>query len=307
MQADAQQMGRQQTPTLRGQLDGSPLWPVLKPGRGYATLFPERTRPPASGELTSLAPYGVTQHVLDVWGGSITQLNPLQVSAINDFGVLDGSNLVVTAPTSSGKTMIGELVALQAAIQGKRSIFLLPMRALVNDKFEQFTRVYGPAGFRIIRATGEYNDDVPALLRGQFDIALLTYETFSGMALGNSHILDLAATVIVDEAQTLTDRSRGSNLEFLLTMLNNHRGRTGSPQIITLSAVVGDMRGLERWLGGRRLHSDARPVPLVEGVLEPDGTYRYLDETGREQSAPTFVQPLYETGSRRLLIPSYAA
>lgn len=303
VQADAQQMGRQQTPTLRGQLDGSPLWPVLKPGRRYAALFPERTRPPATADFTSLASYGFTQDVLDAWAGSIPQLNPLQVSAINDLGVLDGNNLVVTAPTSSGKTMIGELVALQTAMQRKRSIFLLPMRALVNDKFEQFTRLYGPAGFRTIRATGEHSDDVPALMRGQFDIALLTYETFSSMALGNPHVLDLAAAVVVDEAQTLTDSSRGSNLEFLLTMLNNQRGRTGSPQIITLSAVVGDMRGLERWLGGRRLHSDARPVPLVEGVLDHNGTYHYLDEDGHERAEPDFVQPLYDNGSRRLLIP----
>jgi replicative superfamily II helicase len=303
VQADAQQMGRQQTPTLRGQFDGAPLWPLLKPGRRYAELFPERTRPHATHDLASLAAYGFTPEVMHAWATSIAELNDLQLSAINDYGVLDGNNLVVTAPTSSGKTMIGELVALQAALQRRRSVFLLPMRALVNDKYDQFTRVYGPAGFRTIRATGEHSDDVPTLLRGQFDIALLTYETFSAMALGNPHILNLASTVVVDEAQTLTDWTRGSNLEFLLTMLNNQRGRTGSPQIITLSAVVGDMRGLERWLGGRRLHSDARPVPLVEGVLDHHGTYRFLDEESQEQAEPGFVQPLYDNGSRRLLIP----
>lgn len=108
---------------------------------------------------------------------------------------------------------------------------------------------------------------------------------------------------LVDEAQTLTDWTRGSNLEFLLTMLNNQRGRTGFPQIIALSAVVGDMRGLERWLGGRRLHSDSRPVPLVEGVLDHHGKYRFLDEESQEQAEPGFVQPLYDNGSRRLLIP----
>lgn len=171
-------------------------------------------RQPATTDLQSLAAFGLPPAVLDAWAGSITGLNELQLSAINDFGVLDGENLVVTAPTSSGKTMIGELAALKNAETRQRAVFLLPMRALVNDKFEQFTRVYGPAGIRTIRATGEHSDDIPQLLRGQFDIALLTYETYAALILGNPHLLDLASTVVVDEAQMLTDRSRGSNLEF---------------------------------------------------------------------------------------------
>lgn len=303
VQADAQQMGRQQTPTIRGKFDGAPLWPIMKPGARYAALFPGRTRSPATRDVQSLVAYGFSTPVLDAWAASIPALNQLQVDAINDYGLLDGNNMVVTAPTSSGKTMIGELAALQSALQRRRSVFLLPMRALVNDKYEQFSKVYGPAGLRTIRATGEHSDDIPDLLRGQFDLALLTYETFSAIALGNPHMLDLAATVVVDEAQTLTDRSRGSNLEFLLTMLNNQRGRTGYPQIITLSAVVGDMRGLHRWLGGKQLHSDIRPVPLIEGVIDNAGGLRYLDEQGQEKIDARFVQPLVHNGGRRLLIP----
>jgi helicase len=303
VEADAAQMGRVQTPTLRGRLDGVLRWPMLTPGPLYASRFPERVRQPATTDLHSLAAFGLPPRVVDAWAGSITDLNELQLSAINDFGVLDGESLVVTAPTSSGKTMIGELAALKSAETRKRAVFLLPMRALVNDKFEQFTRVYGPAGIRTIRATGEHSDDIPELLRGQFDIALLTYETYSALILGNPHLLDIASTVVVDEAQMLTDRSRGSNLEFLLTLLNERRGRTGIPQIITLSAVVGDIGGLDRWLGGRHLHSEQRPVPLVEGVINQDGSYRHLDEMGAEQLAAGFIRPLYADGSRRLLIP----
>lgn len=303
VEADAAQMGCLQTPTLRGRLDGAPLWPVLTPGPLYARRFPERVRQLATTHLQSLAAFGLPAAVLGAWAGAITGLNELQLSAINDFGVLDGENLVVTAPTSSGKTMIGELAALKNAETRQRAVFLLPMRALVNDKFEQFTGQYGPAGIRTIRATGEHSDDIPELLRGQFDIALLTYETYAALILSNPHLLDLASTVVVDEAQMLTDPSRGSNLEFLLTLLNERRGRTGVPQIITLSAVVGYMGGLDRWLGGRQLHWEQRPVPLIEGVIDDDGSYRHLDEAGAEQMSPGFVQPLYTEGSRRLLIP----
>lgn len=88
-----------------------------------------------------------------------------------------------------------------------------------------------------------------------------------------------------------------------MTLLNNRRGHTGSPQLITLSAVVGDLGGLDAWLGARHLHSETRPVPLVEGVINIDGSYRYLDEEGNEQVDAAFVDPLYGNGSRRLLIP----
>jgi helicase len=306
VEADARRMGAIQTPTLRGQLDGVPLWPVFAPGARYSALFPEQVRPPATAELSSLAAFGLSDAVIGTWSGAIAQLNDLQLSAINDFGVLDGENVVVSAPTSSGKTMIGELAALQSAQRRRRAVFLLPMKALVNDKFDQFTSLYAPAGIATIRATGDDSDDVPAFLRGQFDLALLTYEKYAMLALASPHVLDLAMTVVVDEAQILADQSRGPNLEFLLTLLNTRRAQTGTPQIITLSAVVGDIAGMDRWLGGRHLASDRRPVPLVEGTLDANGTYQFVHERRDDGTEPGFVQPLFHSGSRRLVIPLVA-
>jgi len=303
VQADAAQQRRTQTPTLRGQLDGVPFWPVLTPGRNYAALFPDRVKAPASPDPSSLQSYGIPAELLSAWSGSITELNALQLAAINDYGVLDGESVVVTAPTSSGKTLIGELAALRAAADRKRAVFLLPMKALVSDKYEQFTRLYGPTGLQVIRATGDYADEVPDLMRGRFDIALLTYEKFGAMVMGNPALLNMCSVVVVDEAQILADKGRGSALEFLLTLLNNRRGEVGVPQIITLSAVVGDLGGLDRWLGARNLHSSRRPVPLVEGVLGNDGSYHFRDESGGEQHTPGFLSLYPHSGSRRLLIP----
>ncbi|MDX1870683.1 DEAD/DEAH box helicase [Mycolicibacterium sp. 120266] len=301
--ADASQMGRVQTPTLRGQVDGRLLWPTFTAGSQYGALFPDRVRQPATSNPASLLAYGLPQEVLDVWSGSISQLNDLQLRAINDHGVLDGKNLVVTAPTSSGKTMIGELAAIKAAASRGRTVFLLPMKALVNDKYEQFTRAYGPLGIKTIRATGDYSDQVSEFQRGQYDFALLTYEKLTHLALANPHILDSISVVVIDEAQTLTDRNRGSNLEFLMTLLNNRRGLVGSPQIITLSAVVGDLGGLDRWIGGGHLHSTTRPVDLREGVIGRSGVLQFVAADGSEGNTPAFIQPIYHEGSRSIVIP----
>jgi helicase len=56
-------------------------------------------------------------------------------------------------------------------------------------------------------------------MTGQYDIALLTYEKFLSLSLGLPHLLRGIAVVVVDEVQTLSDRTRGANLEFLLTVL----------------------------------------------------------------------------------------
>ena len=119
--------------------------------------------------------------------------------------------------------MIGELAAIRAAELGGRSVFLLPTRALVNEQYARFSRTYGPAGLQTIRATGETADDVPAFLQGQFDLAVLTYEKFAGLALGDPHLLKLLSVVVIDEVQTIVDPGRGAYLEFLLTLLKARR------------------------------------------------------------------------------------
>jgi helicase len=106
----------------------------------------------------------------------------------------------VSAPTSSGKTVVGVLAALRGTIDRKRSFLLLPLMTLVNDKYQQFNRTYGSFGLRTIRAAGDTIDDFPALMRGQYGICLLTYEKFSARVLGGPYYLDQVSTVVVDYA-----------------------------------------------------------------------------------------------------------
>ena len=289
--------GQIQQPTLRGQLDGEVSWPVMRPGPTWARAFPERTPEPVSHEISSLAGHGFPEQLLDAWRLDIPSLNELQRSAVNDFGVLDGEHLVVTAPTSSGKTLIGELAALQGALDGQRALFLLPLKALVSDKHQEFERKYGAFGIRTVRATGDYTDDNDALMRGQYDICLTTFEKATALVLVAPHLLDGVGTIIVDEAQTLADEHRGTNLEFLLTLLRVRRASGVEPQVIALSAVIGDTGGLERWIGGRLLRHEQRPVPLDEGVLTADGSFRWRPTDGEDERREPYVSRRFDRGS----------
>ena len=301
----ASQFGARQEPTLRGTLDGNLTWPIFEPGPRYAAAFPEREPVAVSAEVESLLAFGFPSELIAAWAEDVPSLNQLQQDAVNEFGLLAGDHLVVSAPTSSGKTLIGELAALKGVLERKRALFLLPTKALVNDKYAEFSRKYEPFGLRTIRATGDINDDIPALMRGQYDVCLMTYEKCAALALAQPHILQEVGTVVVDEVQMIVDESRGANLEFLLTLIRARRRLGSEPQLIALSAVIGDPNGLERWLSARLLRRDERPVPLDEGVIRGDGSFRYLSaEDGSEREAPC-ISPIWsgKSSSQDWVIP----
>jgi hypothetical protein len=303
----ARQIRHEQEPTLKGAIEGDLTMPVLTPGTLFKSFFPDYGPVAVGPNIDDLAGFGLPPGILERLHESIPSLNDLQQEAINKAGLFTGQHLVVSAPTSSGKTMIGELAALYAYSKGERTYMLLPLRALVSDKYDEFTRKYAAFGLRIIRSTGEISDDNDALLRGKFNIALLTYERFAALAVMMPHVLRQIGVIVIDEVQMITDRNRGANLEFLLTLLKAQRLLGIEPQLIALSAVIGDTNGFESWLDARLIVTDKRPVPLDEGLLDMSGTFRYI-VAGKEEQIPQYVQPEYRKGSSQdVIIPLSAS
>lgn len=279
--AEAARIGVEQTPVLIGHVEGGLVFPALKRGNRFAAAFPDAAGIKVDGWIEQLGAFGIQTAIVDAWKTKYPDgLNTLQIRAVNDFRVLDGKSALVVAPTSSGKTFVGEMAAARSVSAGRKAVFLLPYRALVNEKYEQFEELYGPLGIRVVRCTGDYTDQTSAVVRGKYDLALLTYEMFLALAVGHRHLLGQLGLVVVDEGQFVTDPNRGINVELLLTLIVAARSRGVTPQLLVLSAVIGDINHFDEWLGCVCLQMTERPVPLIEGVIDRSGTLQYRDEAG---------------------------
>lgn len=306
---EGQRIGVTQTPVFLGTVEGGLVFPRLSRGENYRAAFPSKTVEQMTGSFAELASHGFPQPLIDQWAARFPNgLNPLQLRAINEFGVLAGRSLLTVAPTSSGKTMVGELASVQAILAGKKAVFLLPYRALVNEKFDEFTARYGAIGLRVARCSGDASDGVAPVLSGKYDLAIFTYEMFLNMALGSPRMLNQLGLVVLDEGQFITDPGRGMTVELILALLLRARERGIEPQLVVLSAVIGKLNGFDRWLGTPFLFSRDRPVPLVEGVLDRQGQFQFLDTDGSTKaeillSARSIVQRREKPSGQDVIVP----
>lgn len=309
VRAEASRTGHEQTPVWAGLIEGGLELPPLQPGPIFAAEFPDTTGVRVETAIAELSAFGVPATVLEAWATRFSDLNNLQRSAVNGYRVLDGQSLLVVAPTTSGKTFVGELAAARAIADGRKAVFLLPFKALANEKYEEFEELYGQAlGLRVLRCTGDYADQTGPFARGQYDVALLTYEMFLGLSVAMPTLLSKIGLVVLDEAQFITDPTRGIGVELLLTNLLAARERGVEPQIVALSAVIGDVNHFDDWLGCQTLATNERPVPLIEGVLDRTGTYQFLDADGQEHTEQLLqsyeiVQRKDTPGSQDVIVP----
>ena len=306
---EAERIGVTQTPVFLGSVQGGLIFPVLKPGSNFVAAFPAVSVQQLSGSFAELADQGFPPEIVNQWTTHFPKgLNTLQLKAVNEHGVLDGKSLLVVAPTSSGKTLIGELAAIQAVIAGKKAAFLVPYRALVSEKFEDFSQRYGPAGLRVVRCSGDASDGVSPVLSGRYDLGFFTFETFLNLALGSPRLLNQLGVVVLDEGQFITDPGRGITVELIFSLLLRARRQGIQPQLLVLSAVIGNLNNFDRWLDLPLLYSRDRPVPLIEGVLDRRGTFQFVDVDGMTKTetllpANRIVQRRDKASSQDVIVP----
>jgi replicative superfamily II helicase len=243
-----------------------------------------------SNQIMDLVRFSLPESICQMWRQNIgTELLPLQVTAINDYGILDGESVFISAPTSSGKTFIGELAAVKNMMNTRKVVFLLPYRALVNEKFEKFTEMYQDEfNIKVIRCSGDYLDQTKEFLRSEYDIAFLTYEMFLALVVNHSNILGETGLIVIDEAQFIGNDNRGIVVELILTHLRIASQEGFKPQLLLLSATVGDINHFNDWLGVTYLCTKERPVPLEFGVVDGTGIFQFKDKNGNLKKKQLF-------------------
>ena len=92
--------------------------------------------------IQSLEAFGVHGDLLSAWEHYYgPHLLPVQAAAVAEAGVLSGRSVIVCAPTGAGKTLIGEMAALRAATEGQRAVYLVPTKALAEEKYSLLAHI----------------------------------------------------------------------------------------------------------------------------------------------------------------------
>jgi helicase len=233
--------------------------------------------------IRDLSRFAVPEPVLALWesrqGAMLLPVQALAVKRHGVFGQNDGAtrNLLIQAPTSSGKTFVGEMAAVETALRGRQAVYLAPLKALAEEKYLEFKEKYAAFGLKVILSTRDHRDFDGDLERGEFSVAVMVYEKLSQLLVRRPERLAQIDLVIADELEILSDPERGAMAELLLTRVL----RSGC-RIIGLSAVIGGAEQLAGWLNADLVRHDQRPVELRHGVLH-EGTFRYRTHNGMEE------------------------
>jgi len=186
-------------------------------------------------------------------------------------GLLEGVNIMVSSPTGSGKTLVGEMALLRAVACDRKGLFLVPLRALAVQIYKTMKDRYEHLGVTVGLSTGDYQSSGEEL--AEFDIVVTTYERADSLLRRRSVWLSDLGTLVIDEIQTLAELGRGARLESLIMRLRNS---IENLQIVALSATTGDPDELAEWLGCQLVLSEERPVPLVHKVVTTSNRTRSL-------------------------------
>ncbi|KAI5679129.1 hypothetical protein M9H77_10079 [Catharanthus roseus] len=232
------------------------------------------------------------------------RIDKFQRLAIKAF--LKGLSVVVSAPTSSGKTLIAEAAAVATVAKGRRLFYTTPLKALSNQKFREFRETFGDSNVGLITGDSAINKDAQVVIMTTEILRNMLYQSV-GVVSSESGLLHVDV-IVLDEVHYLSDISRGTVWEEIVIYCPKE------VQLICLSATVANPDELAGWIA--QIHgetelvtSSKRPVPLTWHFSTKTALLPLLDEKGTSmnrrlllnylQLEPSGANLYKDEGSRR--------
>ena len=179
--------------------------------------------------------------------------------------ILLDNDVLVTAPTGTGKTAIAHYAITKNLNDGKKTFYTTPLKALSNEKFRDFQRTYGEDNVGIITGDTKINKDAP--------IIIMTTEVYRNMVFGDkfqehNQMLDNLKTVIFDELHYLGDVDRGGIWEQSIFLSKPQT------QLLSLSATIGNNKDIAGWMSETK---DMEAPEIVTGTNRELRGYKASD------------------------------
>jgi superfamily II RNA helicase len=203
-------------------------------------------------------------------------LYPAQEEAVIE--IMTGSNVILSTPTGSGKTLVATGAHFAALAQGKRTFYTAPIKALVSEKFFALCDIFGAANVGMLTGDASVNNKAP--------IICCTAEVLANIALREGKGADIGQ-VVMDEFHFYAEPERGWAWQVPILELPQ-------VQFILMSATLGDVGRFQSDLTRRTGRTTAvvtsveRPVPLSYSyAITP--LHETLEELLSTHQAPIYV------------------
>lgn len=207
-------------------------------------------------------------------------LYPAQDEAVMEL--VTGSNVILSTPTGSGKSLVAIGAHFAALAAGKRSYYTAPIKALVSEKFFALVDIFGAENVGMVTGDSSVNSDAP--------IICCTQEILANLSLRHGEDTPVEL-VIMDEFHFYADPERGWAWQVPLL-------RMPHTQFLLLSATLGDID----WLAEDLTQRTGRPTATVTGVERPVPLHFYYATTPIHET----VEELLKTGQAPIYVVHFS-
>ncbi|AZM44808.1 DUF3516 domain-containing protein [Streptomyces sp. WAC 06738] len=203
-------------------------------------------------------------------------LYPAQEEALIE--VVSGSNLILSTPTGSGKSLVAAGAHFAALARDEVSFYTAPIKALVSEKFFDLCKIFGTENVGMLTGDASVNADAPVIC--------CTAEVLASIALRDGKDADIGQ-VVMDEFHFYAEPDRGWAWQIPLLELPQ-------AQFVLMSATLGDVSRFEEDLTRRTgrstsvVRSATRPVPLSYEYRTTPLT-ETLTELLENRQAPVYI------------------